>query len=39
VLAETHDEWADTRRDMSVDDLLAPTLSSPRRTLVLERAA
>jgi transposase-like protein len=38
VLAETHDEWQDTRRYMGVDALLRPDLA-PTEELMLEKAA
>jgi transposase-like protein len=39
VLAETHDEWADTRRYMSVDGLLRPDPVIQTEELMLEKAA
>jgi transposase-like protein len=39
VLAETHDEWADTRRYMSVDALLRPDPVTEPEELLLEQAA
>ena len=39
VLAETHDEWADTRRYMTVDALLRPDLVSEPEELLLQQAA
>jgi transposase-like protein len=39
VLAETHDEWADTRRYMSVDTLLRPDPVPVTEELMLEQAA
>lgn len=39
VLAECHDEWADTRRYMSVDALLRPDPVPAREELMLEQAA
>jgi putative transposase len=39
VLAETHDEWADTRRYMSVDALLRPDPVTQTEELLLEKAA
>jgi putative transposase len=39
VLAETHDEWADTRRYMSVDALLRPDPVPAPEELMLEQAA
>jgi putative transposase len=39
VLAETHDEWADTRRYMSVDALLRPDPVTETQELLLEKAA
>jgi transposase-like protein len=39
VLAETHDEWADTRRYMSVDGLLRPDPVTETKELLLEKAA
>jgi transposase-like protein len=39
VLAETHDEWADTRRYMTVDALLRPDPVSETKELLLEQAA
>jgi putative transposase len=39
VLAETHDEWADTRRYMSVDALLRPDTVIETEELLLEKAA
>jgi transposase-like protein len=39
VLAETHDEWADTRRYMSVDALLRPDPVIDTEELLLEQAA
>lgn len=40
VLAETHDEWVDTRRYMSVDALLRPDpLTDTKEELLLEAAA
>jgi putative transposase len=39
VLAETHDEWADTRRYMSVDALLRPDPTPVTEELMLEQAA
>jgi putative transposase len=39
VLAETHDEWADTRRYMSVDALLRPDPVTQSEELLLEKAA
>ena len=39
VLAETHDEWADTRRYMSVDALLRPDPVTETKELPLEKAA
>jgi transposase-like protein len=39
VLAETHDEWADTRRYMTVDALLHPDPVTDNEELLLEQAA
>jgi putative transposase len=39
VLAETHDEWADTRRYMTVDALLRPDPVIETQELLLEQAA
>jgi putative transposase len=39
VLAETHDEWADTRRYMSVDALLRPDPVTETEEPLLEKAA
>jgi putative transposase len=39
VLAETHDEWADTRRYMTVDALLRPDPVTEPEELLLEKAA
>ena len=39
VLAETHDEWADTRRYMTVDALLRPDPVPAVEELMLEQAA
>lgn len=40
VLAETHDEWQDTRRDMNIDALLrADPIPTPTEELMLEKAA
>jgi transposase-like protein len=39
VLAETHDEWADTRRYMTVDALLRPDPVTEPEELLLEQAA
>lgn len=39
VLAETHDEWADTRRYMTVDALLRPEPVPDTKELLLEHAA
>lgn len=39
VLAETHDEWADTRRYMTVDALLRPAPVTETEELLLEQAA
>jgi transposase-like protein len=39
VLAETHDEWADTRRYMTVDALLRPDPVTEPKELLLEQAA
>jgi transposase-like protein len=39
VLAETHDEWADTRRYMTVDTLLRPDPVTEPEELLLEQAA
>ena len=39
VLAETHDEWADTRRYMTVDALLRPDPVTETEELLLEQAA
>jgi putative transposase len=39
VLAETHDEWADTRRYMTVDALLRPDPVTETEELLLEKAA
>jgi transposase-like protein len=39
VLAETHDEWAGTRRYMSVDALLRPEPVTDTKELLLEQAA
>lgn len=39
VLCETHDEWADTRRYMSVDALLRPDPVTETKELLLEHAA
>ena len=39
VLAETHDEWADTRRYMTVDALLRPDPVPQTEELLLEQAA
>ena len=40
VLAETHDEWADTRRYMTVEALLRPDpIPAPTEELLLEKAA
>jgi transposase-like protein len=39
VLAETHDEWADTRRYMTVDALLRPHPVSEPEELLLQQAA
>jgi transposase-like protein len=39
VLAETHDEWADTRRYMTVDALLRPDPVSEPEELLLQQAA
>jgi putative transposase len=39
VLAETHDEWADTRRYMTVDALLRPDPVPAPEELMLEQAA
>jgi transposase-like protein len=39
VLAETHDEWADTRRYMTVDALLRPDPVIESEELLLEQAA
>jgi transposase-like protein len=39
VLAETHDEWADTRRYMSADALLRPDPVTETEELLLEKAA
>jgi transposase-like protein len=39
VLAETHDEWADTRRYMTVDALLRPDPVTDPEELLLEQAA
>lgn len=39
VLAETHDEWADTRRYMTVDALLRPDPLTDTKELLLEQAA
>ncbi len=39
VLAKTHDEWADTRRYMSVDALLRPDPAIDTEELLLEDAA
>jgi putative transposase len=39
VLAETHDEWADTRRYMTVDGLLRPDPVSEPEELLLDNAA
>jgi hypothetical protein len=39
VLAECHDEWADTRRYMSVAALLRPDPAPATEELMLEQAA
>ena len=39
VLAETHDEWADTRRYMTVDALLRPDPVTETEELLLDKAA
>jgi transposase-like protein len=39
VLAETHDEWADTRCYMTVDALLRPDPVSEPEELLLQQAA
>jgi putative transposase len=39
VLAETHDEWADTRRYMTVDALLRPNPVNEPKELLIEQAA
>ena len=39
MLAETHDEWADTRRYMTVDALLRPDPVSEPEELLLQQAA